>query len=63
MIDINDPVIEAAALRESEAALDELLQVFENIGLSKGAVAMMLRAKAAKLEGQIILPPMSEIPS
>lgn len=47
---IKDRVIEEAVLRESEDSLRELAQVFENVGLEKMQIAMMLRAVAEDLD-------------
>lgn len=54
---IKDRVIEEAVLRESEDSLRELAQVFENVGLEKTQIAMMLRAVAEDIdpEGRILL--------
>ena len=41
-----DPVTEAAAMRESEDALRDMLKVFHNIGLGKEQIAMLLRSLA-----------------
>ncbi len=48
---------EAGALRETEAALDELMSVGKNIGLKRASLAMMLRAKADELDPPSILVP------
>mgnify|MGYP001081321857 CR=1 FL=1 len=49
------PAIEAAALRESEDALRELITAFTNIGLTKDQVALMLREVADELSPPITL--------
>lgn len=50
-----DPVIEAAAMRESEDALRELVQVFQNVGLGKPQVATMLRAIADQIDPPTVI--------
>jgi hypothetical protein len=43
------PHIEAAALRETEDALRELVKVAQNIGCGNPSIAMMLRSVAEDL--------------
>ena len=52
---IRDPVLEAAALRESEDTLRELVAAFKNIGLEKEQISMMLRAVAEELSPTLII--------
>lgn len=51
-----DAAIEAGALDETEQAMREIVKVGHNIGLSKPALAMMLRAIADELLPPIIVP-------
>lgn len=44
-----DPVMEAALLKETESALREFTQAAVNCGMSKGQMALMLRARADEL--------------
>jgi hypothetical protein len=44
------PVIEAAAMRQTEDALRELMQTAENVGLSRPGLAMLLRTVADELQ-------------
>ena len=50
-----DTAQEAAALRETEDALRDLMQVGKNIGLRKASLAMMLRNVADDLDPPSIL--------
>ena len=52
-----DSITEAAALRETEDALRELVQAGKNIGLKKASLAMMLRNVADELDPPSILMP------
>ena len=47
------PLVENAALRESLDALRELAQVFNNVGISRQQIAMMLRSVADEYESPI----------
>lgn len=53
MVDV-DPVIESQALDETEKAMRDLVQVGFNIGLSKMALAMMLRSIADDIEPKVL---------
>lgn len=44
------PVIEAAAMRETEDALREFMRVAHNAGLSNAALAIMLRVVADEID-------------
>lgn len=44
------PVIEAAAMRETEDALREFMRVAHNAGLSNTALAIMLRVVADEID-------------
>lgn len=57
-----DPVTEAAALRETEDALRELMKVGTNIGCRKVSLAMMLRAVADEYDPPTILHPEPTLP-
>lgn len=50
-----DPLLETAVLNQSEETLAELVNAFLNVGLSKGQVAVMLRARADILTPPIIV--------
>lgn len=50
------PELEAAVLKESEAALRELVTAFHNVGLSKGVIAFMLRQVAEETQETIVVP-------
>ena len=45
-----NPSIEAAAMRETEDALRQFVQVAQNVGLSKVSIAMMLHTVADELD-------------
>lgn len=51
-----NPNIETAVLKQSEETLHELCQAFENVGMSRGQIAMMLRAEADKFSPLVIVP-------
>lgn len=50
-----DPVMEASVLRETESALKEFTQAAVNCGLSKGQMALMLRARADELAPPVVV--------
>ena len=52
-----DTITEAAALRETEDALRQLIQVGKNIGIKKASLAMMLRNVADEMDPPSILMP------
>lgn len=45
-----DPVIEAAALRQTEDALREMMTAAKNCGMSKASIALMLRSLADEMD-------------
>lgn len=45
--------MEVAVMRESEEALDELIQVFKNVGLPPASIVLMLNGKAEQLKMSI----------
>ena len=51
--------MEQAVLKESEDTLKELTQAFQNVGLTKGQIAMMLRAHADDLSPPLIITPVT----
>lgn len=51
---------EAGAMRETEDALRDLMQVGKNIGLNKVSLASMLRSVADEMDPPSILMPGSE---
>ena len=49
------PVVEAAALRETEDTLRELIRCARLCGMEKAALALMLRTLAEELHPQLIV--------
>lgn len=49
------PVLEAAALRETEDALRELVKCGQNIGCSNISLALMLRSVADEIDAPTII--------
>lgn len=49
------PEMEQAVLKESEASLRELVQAFENVGLPRAVISLMLRAVADDIDPPRIL--------
>jgi DNA-binding transcriptional regulator YhcF (GntR family) len=48
------PIIEAQALKETESALRELVQVSINCGISRAQMAMMLKSIAEDYEPRVL---------
>ena len=49
------PIIETAVLKQSEETLRELAQAFNNVGITKAQIAMMLRAVADEYAPPIMI--------
>ncbi len=51
----NSPEMEQAVLKESEGTLRELVQAFQNVGLPRAMISIMLRAVADDIDPPRIL--------
>lgn len=51
----NSPEMEQAVLKESEDSLKALIQAFENVGIPKAMICLMLRAAADDIDPPRIL--------
>ncbi len=51
----NSPEMEQAVLKESEGSLRELVQAFQNVGLPRAMISIMLRAVADDIDPPRIL--------
>lgn len=49
------PEMEQAVLKESETALRELIQAFENVGIPRAMISIMLRSVADDIDPPRIL--------
>ncbi len=51
----NSPEMEQAVLKESEGSLRELVQAFQNVGLPRAMISIMLRSVADEIDPPRIL--------